>query len=119
MTSEKPDITAGITDLQSAFSAADALLSDMPGHDREDSSYWKAIATIPLAGLLYAVSPQGAGGGIAEARRIARDPDDTAGWLAVADTCDQPVLADALRKLLEYSPQQRASVQLIIHSALQ
>ncbi|MFT9493244.1 hypothetical protein ACM0A0_24460 [Mycobacteroides abscessus subsp. abscessus] len=119
MTSETPDITVGITDLQSAFSVADTLLSSMTGHDRDDSSYWKAIATIPLAGLLYAVSPAGTGAGIAEARRIAGDPEDTAGWLAAADTCNQPLLADALRKLIEYNPRQRASVQLIIQSALQ
>lgn len=119
MTNETPDITAGITDLQSAFSAADTLLNEMAGHDREDSAYWKAVATIPLAALLYAASPAGAGGGLTEARLVAKDPDDNDRWLTAAENCGQPVLADSLRKLLEFSPRQRASVQLVIRAALQ
>lgn len=118
MTSETPDITAGINGLQSAFSAADTLLSTMDGHDRDDSSYWKAVATIPLAALLYTVSPAGGGGGLAEARRIAAETDDTTRWSQVAASCAESLLADAVRRMLELQPRQRESVQRVIRDAL-
>lgn len=120
------DPTTAVTNVTQALSLADELLtSDTVSKLAETDKVWASLATLPLAAILYFVSPActPGGGGIERARNIARypEPTDDSGeddWVTVATRCDHPLLAERLRAAAGLWTRQRGQVAHIITQAL-
>ncbi|SKN39309.1 Uncharacterised protein [Mycobacteroides abscessus subsp. abscessus] len=123
---EPTDPTTAITNVTQALSLADELLtSDALAKVTETDRVWSSLATLPLAAILYFVSPACAtgGGGIMRARAIAQHPEpvESSGdddWITVASRCDHPLLAERLRAAAGLAARQRGHVVEIITQAL-
>lgn len=124
------DHTADIGNPEQALLLAEWLLQrasrpDPDGHEAPLSGIWRTMATIPLAAILYTVSPAcpAGGGGLLKALDIAKNPEPTpeAGddnWISAADRCAHTYLADRLRVSATFTERQRNSVRDIILDAL-
>ncbi|SLI20071.1 type IV secretory pathway, VirD4 component [Mycobacteroides abscessus subsp. abscessus] len=120
------DPIAAISNVTQALSLADELLTgETVSKVAEADKVWSSLATLPLAAILYFVSPACAtgGGGIERARNIARypEPAEDSGdddWITVATRCDHPLLAERLRSAAGLSSRQRGQVVHIITQAL-
>ncbi|MGL5445547.1 MAG: hypothetical protein ACRDDJ_24190, partial [[Mycobacterium] stephanolepidis] len=95
------------------------------GHDAEISGIWRTMATIPLAAILYSVSPAcpAGGGGLPKALRIANQPEPGPegtqdNWLSTADLCAHTYLSDRLRAAATMTLRQRNCVRDVILDAL-
>ncbi|SOJ57022.1 hypothetical protein MSIMFB_04500 [Mycobacterium simulans] len=116
------DPCSRVTSPAEAVEYAEALLtsSAKPGCE-----FWAAGAVGPLAGMLYAASPRGNNEGIGWLTRVAAatTPEalaDTAqGWRsAIPYLTDQPILGNALQRVLELDARQRDSVVMTMRDAL-
>jgi hypothetical protein len=113
------DPTLSIGSPSDAFDIATALL-ESASRDHKTEQFWASHAATPLAGLLYAASVCGNGGGIAWVGYASTDTGWT-GWREAFDICrraDVPVLADALLRVVKTDPRQRESVRHSIRAAI-
>lgn len=100
-----------------------ASLPGTNGQDEEISGIWRTVAAVPLAAILYTVSPVCAagGGGLPRALRVASKPDHDGGhdnWISTADLCAHTYLADRLRTAATLTGRQRNCMRDIILDAL-
>lgn len=119
------DPTQAIRTASDAMSAAAAVMREITWAYadvamRDPDGIWRAYAEMPLAGLLYAASPAGCGGGIAWAARALdnTDPDsyDEPGWGQVAQLCrHHVVLLRAVTRTIDLDDRQRDSILLVLH----
>lgn len=122
------DLTADIRTPTQALLLAEWLLNraSLPGANGQDeqiSGIWRTVATVPLAAILYTVSPAcpAGGGGLPRALRIAIQPGPAAGkdtWLVAADLCAHTYLAERLRTAATIVERQRSSIRDTILGAL-
>lgn len=101
---EYGDPTAAVWSIDSALEVAQRMLQVGKGglgRGRE-ATVWQVQAVVPLAGLVYAASPAGCGGGIQWVQQaIANaDPDDVSnpGWARAALSC--AVAAPSVARML-------------------
>lgn len=104
-----------------AMSLAEGILNN--NHDGNDA-FWSSIAVTPLAGMLYAASGRGNGGGLGWVAGMAAafdDPTPAAGpGAAAAAIPDQHALfTRTLARLDGLDPRRRASVGKVIRSAVE
>ena len=117
------DPSSRVTSPAEALEYAQALLST--SERQRDRGLWSAAAVGSLAGMLYAASPRGNNEGIGWLVRVAAatTPEalaDTAqSWRsAVPCLAGQPILGNALRRVLELDPRQRDSLVMTMRDAL-
>lgn len=120
-----PDPIQVIDSPSAAFDVADQLLACAPRRDVSEQ-LWASVAVSPLAGVLFAASAQGNGGGLEWAHRALSNVDAGAGvpcWRQAADICGRAPglgsrLGEALLRVMALDPRQRGSVRVVMSDAL-
>ncbi|WP_142279607.1 hypothetical protein [Mycobacterium arosiense] len=114
------DPCSRVTSSAEAVEYAEALLKTAAA--RPGCEFWAAAAVGPVAAMLYAASPhKGAGWLAAVAADNTRDAlgDAGLGWQwAIPYLADQPLLGNALERVLDLQPRQRDSLVMTMRDAL-